>query len=60
VLELEESLRGGFEGIVEVFAFLETPSEMEAGSIESRCSVADAFAAFTQVFSGGLEELISG
>lgn len=40
-----------------MFAFLETSSEVEAGGVESRSSVTNAFAAFIQVFSNGLKEL---
>jgi len=46
VLEFEDSLGSSLEGVVEVFAFLETSNEVQAGSVKSRSSIANAFAAF--------------
>lgn len=57
MLEFEERLGSGLEGIIEMFTFLETASEVEASGVESRSSVADAFTAFVQVFSNSLQEL---
>lgn len=57
VLEFEKSLGGGFEGVVEVFAGFEAASQVEAGSAERRCRVADALATFVEVFTSILKEL---
>jgi len=57
VLEFVEGLRGGFVVVVEVFPELETAGEGKAGGVECWGGIADAFAAFAEVFSHDLEEL---